>query len=693
MKRLLTNLLCLMLAFILLLPAEALAAAPAVVDSGACGAQGGNLTWVLTSDGVLTISGTGNMADYPRLPKSSISSVVINEGVTSIGDGTFYGCSGLASATIPSSVTSIGDSAFFGCSSLTSAAIPEGVTSIGLWTFGSCRSLESVTIPSSVTSIGNMAFSDCSELGSVTIPEGVTSIGGSAFGHCSSLTSVTIPSSMASIGDGAFSGCSILASVTIPEGVTSIGSGTFAYCSSLESVTIPEGVTSIGDRAFAYCDSLENVTIPESVTSIGNYAFSNCGSLTDVHYSGTAEQWKRVRIGTNNEDLTGATVNCTFVPKPLRMITQPKSAAANVGGTVRFTAAVSGNGVKYQWQFSENGGEKWYNSPAEGNRTAILTVPATQDRNGFMYRCKVTDSHGSTLISDAAALTVTNPAVFAITAQPENVTATVGDTVHFTVTAIGEGLEYQWKFSDDGGTKWHNSPAEGNNTATLTVPATRGRNGNKYRCKVTDSKGRKLISDAAALTVTEAAAFAIIGQPGNVMANVGGTVRFTAAVSGNGVKYQWQFSENGGEKWYNSPAEGNRTAILTVPATQDRNGFMYRCKVTDSHGSTLISDAAALTVTNPAVFAITAQPGNVMATVGDTVHFTVTATGDGLAYQWQFSENGGEKWYNSPAAGNRTATLTVPATQDRNGFMYRCRVTDSHGSRLTSASAVLTVIP
>ena len=191
--------------------------------------------------------------------ETEITDLVIPEGVTSISDHAFYGCSGLTSVTIPNSVTSIGYATFYGCSSLTS-----------------------VTIPNSVTSIGEDAFSNCRSLACITIPEGVTSIGYATFYSCSSLTSVTIPNSVTSIGACAFEGCSSLTSVTIPEGVTSIGNYAFQNCSGLTSVTIPNSVTSIGRSAFAYCSSLTSVTIPNSVTSIGDYAFSGCSCLTSV---------------------------------------------------------------------------------------------------------------------------------------------------------------------------------------------------------------------------------------------------------------------------------------------------------------------------------------------------------------------------------------------------------------------------
>ena len=269
------------------------------------------------------------MADYsdPSLCpwysyRGDIQTVVIKDGVTSIGVYAFDGCSGLTSVIIPNSVTSIGGNAFNNCSGLTKVivpnfdiknwcsirfgnyyanplyyahhlysdenteitklVIPDGVTSIGPSAFVGCSGLTSVTIPNSVTNIGSFAFENCSGLTSVTIPNSVTSIGSYAFRSCSGLTSVTIPNSVTSIADWTFNGCSGLTSVTIPNSVTIIGYKAFYGCSGLTSVTIPNSVTNIGSSAFENCSGLTSVTIPNSVTSIGSYAFRSCSGLTSV---------------------------------------------------------------------------------------------------------------------------------------------------------------------------------------------------------------------------------------------------------------------------------------------------------------------------------------------------------------------------------------------------------------------------
>ena len=245
---------------------------------------------------------------------SNLTSVVIPDSMTSIGNYAFSNCTGLTSIVIPDSVTSISDCAFDNCTSLTSVVIPDSVTSIGDWAFAYCDSLTSVTIPDSVISIGYGAFAYCSGLTSVVIPDSVTSIGDYAFQGCQSLTSVVIPDSVTSIGASAFAGCFSLTSVVIGNSVTSIGSYAFYYC-SLTSVVIPDSVTSIGVYAFQGCQSLTSIVIPDSVTSIGNSAFQNCRSLTDVYYTGSAEEWAEISIGSSNSYLTNVTIHYNYIPE------------------------------------------------------------------------------------------------------------------------------------------------------------------------------------------------------------------------------------------------------------------------------------------------------------------------------------------------------------------------------------------
>ena len=182
-----------------------------------------NLTWKLYEDGTLNISGKGAMKNYnyydnpspASQKKDSVKKVVIEDGVTSIGNSAFDSCSNLTSITIPDSVSSIGNFVFYGCSSLTSITLSNNITNIGNSAFAGCSSLTSITIPDRVTSIEKYAFYNCSGLTSITIPDSVTSIGESAFRNCTSLTSITIPDGVTSIGNSAFEDCSSLKTISL----------------------------------------------------------------------------------------------------------------------------------------------------------------------------------------------------------------------------------------------------------------------------------------------------------------------------------------------------------------------------------------------------------------------------------------------------------------------------------------------
>ena len=314
---------------------------------------GENLTWTI-SNNKLIISGTGDMDNYSYSSKapwyydhSYITEIVIEEGVTSIGDYAFYDCSKLTSEIIPSNVKRVGNNAYASCSALTSITIQEGVESIGDEVFDYCRKLKTVYLPGTLTSIGTQPFRSCDALGyisviqessmvsivdgallfdnqtqlikypaasrasSYAIPEGVKYIKEYAFANASYLTSITIPNSVEAIADFAFSGCYNLpvvdnvryagayafdvidkeiTSCTIQEGTKWIGIWTFKDCKKLTSVTLPEGLISIGEQAFERCEKLKTINIPNSVTHIGYSAFMDCNSLplTDnIRYADT----------------------------------------------------------------------------------------------------------------------------------------------------------------------------------------------------------------------------------------------------------------------------------------------------------------------------------------------------------------------------------------------------------------------
>ena len=266
----------------------------ALTTNGQCGEY---LTWEFVGN-TLTISGSGAMYDYDRnmnpAPWSSyaeqIREVVIENGVTNIGNYAFSECHALGSVTFAdgSQLKSIGNYAFSSCNKLESVTFAEDsqLESIGDYAFQRCTNLTSITIPASVTSIGSYVFQNC-DLASMAVADG-NMIYDSRNG-CNAIIETltnkliigcknsTIPAGVTSIGNYAFSYTG-LTSIEIPASVTSIGNYAFSSCNKLESVTFAEDsqLESIGDYAFQRCTNLTSITIPASVTSIGSYVFQNC---------------------------------------------------------------------------------------------------------------------------------------------------------------------------------------------------------------------------------------------------------------------------------------------------------------------------------------------------------------------------------------------------------------------------------
>lgn len=294
----------------------------------ATGSCGDNLTWKLEDDYTLIISGTGDMTEFEYSSSvpwgasaEQIKEIIIEDGVTSIGNYAFYYCSQVPTIEIPDSVISIGDYAFYRCESLTDITIPDNVTHIGMYAFSYCNSLTSITIPASVTSMGESPFSSTPLLTSINVndanpaycdvdgvlytkdmktlinypvtkassefivPNGVTTIGVNAFSDCDNLTSVTIADTVTSIEEFAFEDCSKLALVDFGDSINSIGYNAFYNCKKLQNFDLPNTLKTISGSAFRDCTGITSVVMPDSVTSLGTNVFSGCANLASVTLS------------------------------------------------------------------------------------------------------------------------------------------------------------------------------------------------------------------------------------------------------------------------------------------------------------------------------------------------------------------------------------------------------------------------
>ena len=201
--------------------------------------------------------------------ESCVSNIISMKNIKSIAPYTFTSCVYLEEIAIPNDVTEIHCMALAG-TPITEITIPEGVTSIGERTFYNCTSLTEINIPDSVTSIGTGAFQNCSSLTSVDLGNGVTSIGDHAFDDCGVLVSITIPDSVTYIGNNAFQYCYALNPIFIPEGVTSIGERAFYECRTLtyvycKAITPPTGASYM----FTMNNSLRKIYVP--MNSVNEY--------------------------------------------------------------------------------------------------------------------------------------------------------------------------------------------------------------------------------------------------------------------------------------------------------------------------------------------------------------------------------------------------------------------------------------
>lgn len=289
------------------------------------------------------ISGTGTIheedfEDYSYIP----AKVVVEEGISGIGDDVFSGCINLETVILPEGLKSIGDNAFAGCLNLESVTLPESLESVGKSAFAGCQeklldklqgisNSESdihlrvdgdtlylsgsgtvqkgdfgeykpinVVVEKGITGIGEFTFNNYKSLISVTLPEGVEYIGTGAFRDCSNLMSITLPEGLKSIGGSAFYGCKGLTSITLPDSVVTIGSWAFCMCNNLTltSETLPVSLKSIGEKAFSSCSGLTEATVGRGVEELGENVFNSNPTLTKIRIPKSMQD-ELIRSGTD----------------------------------------------------------------------------------------------------------------------------------------------------------------------------------------------------------------------------------------------------------------------------------------------------------------------------------------------------------------------------------------------------------
>ncbi len=388
----------------------------------------------------------------------------------------------------------------------------------------------------------------------------------------------------------------------------------------------------------------------------------------------------RCRVSNSSGYVYSSAATLTVTAKPV-ITTQPTSVTKTAGETAKFTVKASG-ATAYQWYWRKDSSASWAKSTLSGNATASLSVEAKASRDGYQYRCRVSNANGY-VYSKAATLTVLSKPV--ITAQPTSQTLSEGATAKFTVKATGAAA-YQWYYRTSSTDSWHKSTLSTATKATLSLTAKMSRNGYQYRCRVSNDQGY-VYTDAAMLTVLIGLP-TIVTEPVSVSVKEGATVRFTVAAE-NAESYQWYWYKASEGNWVAIGTASGKTATLTYTDVDYAwDGYLFCCKVSNSKGY-VWSDDVKLTITGRIAPIIRTQPTDASVKEGESASFTVSAR-HAESYQWYWYKASENLWSPISTAGGKTATLRyseIPYTW--NGYQFRCKITNSAGDTWSSSAKIL----
>jgi len=362
------------------------------------------------------------------------------------------------------------------------------------------------------------------------------------------------------------------------------------------------------------------------------------------------------------------------------------------GDSAVFSVEASGEDLTYKWYWRRKADRPWNESTFEGSDTDTMTVPAALSRDGYQYRCCITNSDGVTVKSDISTLKVAQKPE--ITVQPEDISVKEGGMAEFSVTASGTELSYQWQFK----TKlsdWKNcsESTAGYNCPELKVAAEMKRDGYLYRCIVKNAAGYEVVSSSVKLGVFIPSHAEITAEPQNVLVPAGSTAQMRIGVQGDVAGYQWYWRKNSTCQWAESTFEGNDTSVMSVPAELKRNGYQYRCCITLEDGSVIESAAAVLGIIPAENNIIVSQPSSAELSAGETAVYKVTAASETAEYRWQWKKPG-KSWSDctEKTEGYNTSELKVYAEEKRNGYQYRCIVTDTRTGKTYTSDTVLLLV-
>ena len=377
----------------------------------------------------------------------------------------------------------------------------------------------------------------------------------------------------------------------------------------------------------------------------------------------------------------------TALEQDLVIVTQPVSYVGAVNDDVTFTVEATGNGLVYEWFFSDDGGETWAKSYSPGYATNTLAPILRAHRDGNMYKCVVTDVLGNSVESDVVSMSVETDEII-IVAQPVSVeNAVLSQLYGYSVVAEGVNLTYRWQVSTDGGETWEDSWNQGYNTPNLSVRMNANRDGNLYRCAITSGQKLTVYTDVVILDMQDPSV-ELIGQSGNVLVTANKTATFTVEAEGMDLTYLWYRSNDKGATWNQTYLSGYNTNTLSFVGNVGR-AAMYMCKITDGSGTVVWSSPVKLQILS-AELKILSQPVSTTCAAGETVTFHVDAQGDTLKYQW-YGSTDGVNWEKSYLSGYNTDTFSFAVNATRAAKVYKCVITDVAGNTVETDIVSVTI--